>query len=156
MKSRPKSFTQVVNETWPDKQINAAKADDYISLIQQELAVYLPLEWQNKINAKKYQNGILYIELISAAYKMRFNAVRLDLLSHLRKKIPDLVSINEQINPNKNLAPAQIKVSAQRNNNKTELKNNLSAKAQTSILDAAKNLPDNLRFALERLAKSKK
>ncbi|AWB68734.1 hypothetical protein C2869_21070 [Saccharobesus litoralis] len=154
MKRRPKSIEQVLNETWPNSQFSAAqKKADYNSQIERELALCLPKEWQDKVIVQKYQNGILHLGLTSAGLKMRFNAIRLDLLSHLRQSIPDLVSISDSIvvttsSPISNHSKSSSAESAHQKHH------SLSDNSAQTLLKTAEQLPDNLKQALQGLVKA--
>jgi hypothetical protein len=151
MKKRPKTFGQVFNETWPNKaKSKQGQSYKYISRMQDQLAVYLPETWQNKIKIEKYQNGTLFVSLPSAAYKMRFNSIRLDILSHLRQSQPDLISIQEQVKP----VQAAVTIEEKIKQKPTPVASHLSAQAKETLLNTASNLPENLQKAIIKLTNS--
>ncbi|NTS76580.1 hypothetical protein HR060_06825 [Catenovulum sp. SM1970] len=154
MKKRPKSLQQVFDQSKFAQPKYDQKAD-YNSQLQHELANYLPPEWQGQIFVKSYSDGILELAIANAALKMRFNAFRLDLLSHLRTQIPELISIRDKVDPK----AGSHQQSPNLNQVKIEQSVNarpLSEKSKSLISQSMQTMPDELQQALARLVKISK
>lgn len=156
MKNKVKSLGQIYDEKWSKKLTkDQPQINNYISQIRNELAVYLPEFWQGKIKAEKYEHGILFITLGSAAYKIRFNQIRLDLLSHFRSIVPELISIKESIKPIEK-APQSPSIQQTAVVQPKQVSNPVSDKTAAILHKAAENLPESLSKALARIAELKK
>jgi hypothetical protein len=148
MKKRPKLVSQVFQEKWPEKSKQEQK-NDYNSSLQHQLDIYLPQEWLGKIKVANYNNGLLEVEIDNAAFKMRFNSIRLNLLTHLRQIHPELITISDRVNPQKKMQVMQTQLKR-----KTKPVKTLSNRTQLDLSNAAQGLPENLQAAMARLIKT--
>lgn len=138
-------------------QTTASLLDDETALgnIQQRaMALHkLNMQVQQHLNCAQlcrvsnYRQGILVIEVASAAWSMRLNYERNQLMQRLREHmLPQLQDIRVSVNPA--LAATTVKT-----NSTSVLKRKpISQKAAQSLLETAQDAPAKIKARLERLA----
>lgn len=136
---------------WPDRQQKNVKPE-YTSEISKELALNLPNSLRNCIKVVQFERGILTLSLPNASYQMQFNACRSLLLSQLRVKYPNLISIKCQVDPNMSTSPNLVKEnSASYSTSNKKAAKTLSDKAKLDLTATMQDLPENIQAALSRL-----
>jgi len=91
-----------------------------------------------------FRNGILVIEVGSAAWRQRLNLLRVTLLSELRQQLPQLVTLEVVQNP------AMVNAAGSRTS--TERKRKISPQAAAHLEALAATAPPGLQEKLRRLA----
>ncbi|ARR50211.1 DUF721 domain-containing protein [Photobacterium damselae] len=111
-------------------------------------AVKAHLNCAEHCRVSNYRQGILIIEIASAAWSMRLNYERNSLITKLREKLlPNLVDIQVKVNPN--LAAVQV---AKHNKTPDIVQKPISDVAASHLLQAAEHASEKVKARLERLA----
>ena len=136
---------------WPDRQQKNVKPE-YTSEISKELALNLPNSLRNCIKVVQFERGILTLSLPNASYQMQYNACRSQLLSQLRVKYPNLISIKCQVDPNMSTSSNSVgESSATYSTSPKKAAKTLSDKAKQDLTATMQDLPENIQAALSRL-----
>lgn len=136
---------------WPDRQQKNVKPE-YTSEISKELALNLPNSLRNCIKVVQFDRGILTLSLPNASYQMQYNACRSQLLSQLRVKYPNLISIKCQVDPNMSTSSNSVgENSATYSTSPKKAAKTLSDKAKQDLTATMQDLPENIQAALSRL-----
>lgn len=151
MRPRPKSAKQILSEKWPNQQVSP-NSRKYNSDIASELALYIPESLKDVVVFKSFDNSNLVVTIPSANYQMQFNAIKLNLMSNLRKKFPQLINIKCQVEPSRQVQTKQY--TASKINPTAEVnQKKLSKKATESLTSILPDLPEELGNAIKKLLK---
>ncbi|EWH11208.1 hypothetical protein DS2_05105 [Catenovulum agarivorans DS-2] len=151
MRPRPKNLSQILAEKWPEQHKKNIKPE-YTSEISKELALNLPNTLRKCIKVVQFERGILTVSLPNASYQMQYNACRSQLISQLRVKYPNLISIKCQVDPNMSTSSNLVKEnSASYSTSANKAAKTLSDKAKQDLTATMQDLPENIQAALSRL-----
>ncbi|KLV06224.1 hypothetical protein ABT56_09265 [Photobacterium aquae] len=119
-----------------------------IALSKLDKAVKQHLNCADHCRVSNYRQGVLVIETASAAWSMRLNYERLNLLRTLRENIlPNLVTIEVKVNPALAAIAPEYKPKSPAIRRKP-----LTAKAAGYLLQTADSAPEKIKRRLERIA----
>ncbi|MER2491899.1 hypothetical protein [Catenovulum sediminis] len=151
MRPRPKNVQQILSEKWPERQTSSQIKPEYTSEIEKELALCLPSNLQNVVKVVKFDKGMLQLSLPNASYQMQFVAIRSELLSKLRQKQPQLISLKCIVDPTQPVARATITSSLATSKSAAKPSRTLSQKSKHDLAAILPDLPEEVKKALKHL-----
>jgi len=139
--NRPQPLEKLLNDS-QFRQI--CRHSQVLQTLQRQFQICCDKHGLRQCRVANFRNGILVIEVGSAAWRQRLNLLRATVLSELRQSLPQLVSLEVVQNP------AMANVPASRPS--PEVKRTISPQAAAHLEELAATAPPGLKEKLRKLA----